>query len=424
MTFFDEFIISRAFLAFWIYFWFTWLWVHRYFVELLDATNLRRYWLSRKLGKGFIYSFYYYVFLVNKNKYFMNFLFSYESNIRWSAILGSIGIFGIGSLFKNYQSDSSYLGITVLFLMLTIFSFELILFLFNRFLSSQKGFYKKEQVFSKSLRYNWQKYLFWGFFAIILFLVIFSFWKISKLSEGQAIFNAQQFQKSFKTLFSLNFEDVTKNPKIYLVYFDMLKQSYVALVFGTLWAIVFAYNASEKISLWFNSLGHKFLLSLIKAVPILIFFRLINPLLATQAAITLALSISVFRSLVKQIISGINSLSQKQLSSLKKLYGSKFKMYYNFVLPHLYKLIRGNFIFEIENTYRNALNYSLFTGIGVYSRISYYQKYDNDHYIFAYLFPAFLFFLIIELSLWFIKEKQIFSQLLLPIIRLKQKQQE
>lgn len=112
----------------------------------------------------------------------MHSLISIESNLRWNSILGSIGIAGIGFLFKYYETKFEFLSISILYIVIFIMLFELILFLLNKYLFVGILINKVNINTNKSLKYNYKKIIYLFLFLILLILL---FWNLIDIYDYQ-----------------------------------------------------------------------------------------------------------------------------------------------------------------------------------------------------------------------------------------------
>ncbi|WP_156954222.1 hypothetical protein [Mycoplasma buteonis] len=336
----------------------------------------------------------------------MNFLLGIESNVRWSAILGIVGIFGIGDFFHTFTKieDMKYLGITILYIMLLVFFIEAILYTFNNFLFRENKYNLPQK--SKWSIYRHKQIIKIVLFLFSLFYSLYGFMHI--LFDSSYIFNQNGFSEFFGTFFKLDFSEITNDPKVYLIYIKIAFQVYIVLFIGFFSAAFYSFFCADKLHNISIVFLFKLLLSFIKAIPIIIFFIIFNPILSTYAALTLSLAVSTFRSLAKQFNEHFNAISSKEINLLRDLGWSKWKIYIDFIFKKALKFVLGNASFEIEGTYRNAMNYSMFipSGIGIYELISRYSKYNQYGKIVPLLLPAIILFISLELSYLFIKTKK------------------
>ncbi|WP_223211520.1 ABC transporter permease [Mycoplasmopsis edwardii] len=391
--------IFSSFLAAWMIFcWSTWLWMHKYYLEIIESAETKYYWLDIKLGKSKLVSFYKNIYLSNRNRYVMNSFLSYESNVRWSAILGRIGIIGIGFWIDTFSSDFSYLGISLFYLFMVVFVIEIFMFLYNKYLKSYIHKRTKDQDYWKSPIYN----LTWIILLIvkIVFLVIYI---ISFVDLANSTINFTKFGKYLKDFYVFDFSDIKVNYVYYLDYWVIFMKTYVSLYFAVLISIVFAFYMSERINNVWVSFTFKVLLVVIKSLPVVVYFVLFNTFLEPVTSITIVLSLVAFRSLTKHFNSKINAFSNYELKLCSSLGFSTWWIYRKRILPEAFKDIRSLIVFEYENTFRNGISYGVFATITITEKINDYQEKNLYGRIFPLILPAFLFFILLEIFYWIIK---------------------
>ncbi|QCZ36699.1 ABC transporter permease subunit [Mycoplasma nasistruthionis] len=404
--------------SFVLYFWFTWLWMNRYLVDIIESSDFRFYYTDIKLGRSKFLSFYKNIFKSKKNKFLMNFLQAYESNIRWVTILGLVGITGLGFFFENYKNYVQSLGITLFFIALFVFLIELLLFLFNKVLLVWPKINNQNVNSIYSFKYNWRKYLTRLILIIYLVILVLSF--LDLFGQKVYVVTLSSYFKSF-----LNFDFSVLNSKsVWLDYWTIIQQSYVAFSFSILIAILYSSILAEKVTRGYISLISKLLLSVIKIIPVFFWYLIFNPLSLSLVAINIALWISGFRALTKQIAESINALSLSQIQLLKARGYNKFQLYIYFILPSIKHQLVASFFFEYEHLFRNVITYGTFSGIGIYRLLQKYQQEGDYNKIFPLVFPAFIFIILLEISLIIYRNKdkviRLKQQLLTQIYSLKQ----
>ncbi|QNM93589.1 hypothetical protein H9M94_03220 [Mycoplasma sp. Pen4] len=394
-----------TFLAiFFLYFWFTWLWMNRYISDLIEAQDLRLYWRDIAQGKSKILSFYKNVFLKVKNKFLMNFLLAYESNIRWATILGVMGIQGIGFFFGTGEIEiyKNNLGITLFFIGLFVGLIEFLLFIFNKFLLPAPSIKKSNISDIYSFKYNWRLYvkvclvLILLIISIISFIDLFSGWKV----------NGSVFKEWFKQIFNADFSYLSKT-SIAWDYFILFQESFVALSFAVILALLFAFVLSEKLVNNYLSISSKIILIFIKITPVYFWYLIFGPMMYSESAITLALMIGSFRSLSKQFTSSINTIDAKKVNFLYVQGWSKFKIYTNYIIPKIKLSMISVSIFELEDVLRNSITYSAFANLGIYRIIQQAQEKSEYSKIIPVILPAYILFIVFELSFWIYKQKDV-----------------
>ncbi|WLP85800.1 ABC transporter permease subunit [Mycoplasma seminis] len=390
---------SAMLASFVLYFWFTWLWMNRYIADLIESCSTKKYYQDISLGSGKIKSFYKNIYLNIRIKFFLNFFMSYESNIRWLTILGLVGISGLGVVFGNLRVYKDSLGITLLFIALFILLVELILFALNKVLLVSKAISNPSIKDIKSLKYNWKKYVLWLMTLVYIAIVI---WGLISL-RSESVYS-KTLEDYFSLVFKFDFTNINWND-LMLDYWLILQQGYVALVFGYIFALLYAYVLAERINKNYNVILSKIGLIIFKVIPTFIWFLIFNPLMHSYAAITIALVISCFRKLTKQIAESINTISATKIERFYALGWSKLKVYTWYIIPYINKQLLAVFIFQSEDCLRNSISYGTFANISIYSLINEYQRTLQYNKIFPVILPAYITFILFEVAFWIYKSK-------------------
>ncbi|TPE57191.1 ABC transporter permease, partial [[Mycoplasma] falconis] len=90
-----------------IFIWFTWLWMHEYLSQSIENCNFTIFYHLIKIQKSKFKAFRQEIWPQFRIKFFNYSFYAFESNIRWSAILSTLGFGGIGSLI-NPASLTNY----------------------------------------------------------------------------------------------------------------------------------------------------------------------------------------------------------------------------------------------------------------------------------------------------------------------------
>lgn len=397
--------IFRPYLAaFFIFFWSTWLWVHKYLVEIIENTPSKYYWIDLNLGYNKKTSFKKNIYSPNKNRFTMNNLLAFDSNIRWSSILGSVGIVGIGFWIENNKTEFIYLGISLLYLYLTVIFFELLMFLYNKYFKDYWYKITSNKNYHKTLKYKLPQYL-WRLLQVILFGIFL--WSIWDLIKDESI-QIDLLILFLKDIFALDFSDLATTSFIdYYDYFLIFINTYAALYSASILAIIYAFFMSEKSSQKVLSWFLKSFLVFLKTIPILVIFILFNAFLDSLTVLNFVLFLSAFRTLAKHIVSKINAYSNYEINLYKSLGYSNFGIYYQKILPTISKDLYSLIFFEYENTFRNALTYGIFSTIAITNKIQYYHERNIYNKTIPLLLPAILFFLILEILNYWSKKRKI-----------------
>ncbi|MHA3839506.1 ABC transporter permease subunit [Mycoplasma sp. HF14] len=393
---------SAELASFVLYFWFTWLWMNRYISDLIESCSTKTYYQDIALGKSKLKSFYKNIYQQVRIKFFLNFFLSYESNIRWLTILGLVGINGLGEVFSDPKHYQNSFGITLLFIALFILIIEAILYLLNKVLLVQKPqkIVNIKQI--KSWKYNWKSYVL-GLLVLVYLVILI--WGLISLKDSQ-VYKDTLFDY-FNNVFKFDFSAFDTG--LFEQYSIILLQAYVSMVFAYIFSVMYAYILAERINKNYSVIVSKVFLTFIKVVPTYFWFMILNPLMESATAITLALVVSSFRKMVKQISESINTLPNYSIQLYKDKGWSKFKIYRRYILPYVNKQLISVFIFQSEDAVRNSISYGTFANLGIYNLVLQYQDKGQYNKIFPVILPAYIFFIILEISFWIYKEKNIFK---------------
>ncbi|UWV93767.1 hypothetical protein NW062_00150 [Mycoplasmopsis cynos] len=166
------------------------------------------------------------------------FFLAYESNVRWSTILGSIGIIGIGFFIENNKNDFQYLGISLFYIFLVVFILEFLIYIYNKYLKDFVFKKTRNNEYYKTARYNRNKII----LCVIIFLVAIIYnWSFVDIFSASVDWKI--LTNYLKTFFIFDFSDISENPIYYydyvlifmkhmLVYTSLL---YLALFMHFLW---------------------------------------------------------------------------------------------------------------------------------------------------------------------------------------------
>ena len=303
-----------------ILFWFSWLWSHRYLQDIFNNTNKSLYFLYIQKGYSKMKAFYKSIIGKNTNKIIMIFFFSFESNLRFSAILGSFSLPGIGNLINSNWQQNNYqnLAIPIMILILVIFSFELIIFAFNKWLLSDhtKKVSKKYIKNCKRYRISFKNII---KISLLLFFVSISIYELIQINWNFILI--KKFWNYLNIIFhpdlSLWKNNFYQNPWIDV--FKLLTNGVVIIFISFFLALVFSFLSCSKIMPSFIFLPFRFINTLFRSVPTLIIFIIINPLFIDETLIgVLAISFGTTSVLTKQFTESFNTISKQKIDVYRK----------------------------------------------------------------------------------------------------------
>ncbi|WP_156926408.1 ABC transporter permease [Mycoplasma leonicaptivi] len=386
--------------AFAIFFWGTWLWMHRYFSEIIENSDVKQFWIDVNLGTKRFKSFYKNIVINNKNRFIMNSILAFESNLRWSTVLGTIGIYGIGILFDLYKNKFEYLGISLFYIVLIVFLLEIFIVFYNKYLSKNKSVMTQNINYNRNFKYWYKKAILFILYAFILVITI-----ISLRDLFTQKINFYVIGNYFKNIFRPDFSYLKNNIWFYYQdYLDIFIFTYTSIIISFIFCYFTSFIIAEKFFFWKTSVFSKFILVIIKSIPILVYFSFFISIFNQNTALVLGLSIVAYRSFVKQISEKINSKTNKNCDILSNLGWSKWKIYKIYIFPQLQNDIKGIISFEFESTFRNVITYGLFTSvISIPNHLNLFQERTEYTKIIPLILPAMIFFILLETFFWIYK---------------------
>ena len=342
--------------------WFTWLWAHKYLIEIYRNIDYSLYFQRIIEGDNKFISFFKTVFHQVNTRVVSLFLYSFESNVRWSTILGTLGLTGIGQLIQQGTEDFSTMGIPVLMISVFLVFLEILIFTFKKvFIEEKIPFVKKDFNENRYLKYRKFKKV----FSIVLIVVLISFIVYAFVSSD---FNSLK-NDSGKVFIE----------QVFAPDWSILKSSSLTIpiwqqIVNLLGQIIVVLTISILVLLLTLFLGNKFLFkktyflihilnSIVRAIPpIAILFLVDSIYFDTSSALTIALAISLSTTLFK-IINEKNEKIDSYSIQIMFLSGhSRCVIFKNYVLYKIRNDIVTVGIFEFENTFRNLIIYGSYSG--------------------------------------------------------------
>lgn len=371
--------------------WFTWLWLTRYLSELFSNLDYFKYWQSIRGGMSKFQSFRINVLGQLKNKVLLFFIYSFESNLRWTSILGKLGIIGVGWFYKNYLPDKmQFLGISLAIMLLSILILELIMLFFNKVLfeSSSINFDTKVPT---SFKYNWRRIIKYLFLFLMLILCI------SCLFDFQASsFDYDAFKIYLSDFFSFDFSKYHDDKTPFYYTLIVIFQGYTATFLGTIFAILYGYLISEKNQKSYVHLPLKVLLIAFRIIPIVVLYYLFIDLTNASGLMTFLIAFSVFRSLSRKIAESFNAINQKEITTMKRVGHSNFFVFMKFKFRAIKHDLIALMFFEFESACRDAVTFGIFMPIGMGSIYAHYQSKELYSQIIPLFLPLICFFIFLE----------------------------
>ncbi len=338
---------SLEYAAIIIFAWFSWIWCNKYLLEIIKNIDVEGYKWFIKKGHGKIYSFKKQILDRAKNKFIMIFLYSFESNFRWTTMLATVGVIGIGFFINNnIPHKFEFVGIPLTIIFITIFLLEIFNIFVNKILLNVKS--KNKQTF------NWKKFFKISLIFLVIFITIYSLWILNSQKMNFLIFK-ERIQSLFNPKISLWLEKYSRlNP--WLGVLELFYQCIIAIFIAMIYSITMSIFLSEKLQKWFIFLPAKIINTFLKIIPIIIFFYILNPLFLNS--IGLATILFGFHSgsvIAKQLSESINSLEKEKIDFYKLKGYSKIFIIKKYAWPIIKKDFKSFSYIRLEVIFRNMI---------------------------------------------------------------------
>ncbi|WP_051617821.1 ABC transporter permease subunit [Mycoplasmopsis iners] len=352
-----------------IFFWFSWLWLHKYFVEIFNNFDEKVYWQARKEGLSKVQAFKKVIWPRINNRIYNLFLYSFESNIRWSSILGILGTAGIGILI-NYGTlninNFKELAIPVLVLTIFIGFLEIFNFFIKNYLLENKSKQlnlNKTQIYQKMLRQkNWRKITLRLIFIVLVIFSIVILCKINYFFLNSLLFSEQikAFVQPDWSVFDIKSKQIELNPLLQLL------QSFnfaflITLLMIISFLILLPFYSKLIFGKW-KSLICKLITVIVRTIPIVVFFYIFNSLFySSLTLLILTLTTHQNSAILKQLWEKIDNFQATKFFNLRLQNYSKFHIYWKYMLPEIKGDLYSLLMLYFEISFRNSITYSVLT---------------------------------------------------------------
>ncbi|QSF13639.1 ABC transporter permease subunit [Mycoplasma sp. Mirounga ES2805-ORL] len=368
-------IYSRGIGLFLIYVWFTWLWLHKYYIEILENTDLEAYYVSINQGNNKFKAFFKEIFPRVKNRFISLFLFSIEANMRWVSVLALLGVSGIGELIEfsriNPPGRFTELGVPILVLMMSISILEVLNILFKKYVFEVKSIKlkfdkkaSKKEIYNKlSNKINWQKVITYFLFISISIYSIFvlTTTPIFKYNSSDAI----TFWNAFinPDFSSLNFKSMNFKENVLLMIFQSFAFSIITIFLIFLITILLIRWMSIRLNKTYISLLSRLLNTLVRLIPTIVYFFIFNPFFISPIfLLILIITIHEASSLIKQLTEAIDNLDEEVINNLRLQGFTNNKIFFRYALPSIKNDLISLLVFYFELVFRSSITYSVLAG--------------------------------------------------------------
>lgn len=343
--------------------WFSWIWLHKYMSEYYNNINYYLFEALQKQGTNFFISFFKSIIYQINNKFISLFMYSFESNMRWNSLLGTLGFIGIGELINLSQENQfESMGIPITIIIIFMLFLEVIIFTFNKFIL----IHKSTEINKKNINYKIIFKLL--FFITIIVLIIIS---ISTISWDENI----KFNYSFiKSIFNPNWSILNYKTNIWNDIFLLISQTIVIMTISTFFSIIFIFISSNKIFGYFSLIG-SFITTIIRAIPAIALLFIISPLFKdSSSTICLILGISSSTIISKNVNETINKLDSNIINYFYMQGYSKFYIFFKYIIPKVKGYYLSQILFEWESKYRDIITYGSYGVSSIGTNIDLYES--------------------------------------------------
>ncbi|MCF0217439.1 MAG: hypothetical protein HUJ42_00130 [Malacoplasma sp.] len=392
--------------------WYTWIWVHKYMIEIYQNLNYHPYNYLLLQGSSKINAYLKTILFQVNNKFIALFLYSFDSNMRWSSILGVLGLAGIGELIEN-ASDSQYqsMGIPLV----TIIGFMLILetfvYLMNRYVLVHKSFLFNKSV-EKFISYKRYKTYF-KLGLLVFFVALFLYASISldwtQYFASNSNFLQQIFNPNWNVLNDVSNFDVVQEV------ITLIAQTFVIMFLTLVSSIFFIFISCYKLFKYYSLLGI-FLSTMIRAIPTIALFFIFNPIFINpSSSICIIFAFSTATVINKNITESINKLSSDVINIYKMQGYSKLTIFFKYILGSIKKDFLSLFFFQWESQFRDLITYGQYgvsiIGAKMYAYFGLKKQTENMAVFMWIAFFLILLVIFIEynLRIFVIENKNIFQ---------------
>ncbi|AGJ90671.1 PhnE/PtxC family ABC transporter permease [Mycoplasma putrefaciens] len=354
-----------------VYLWFTWLWLHKYYLEMLNSFDLEWYYNSINQGNSKFKAFIKEIFPRIKNRVVALFIFSFESNIRWSSILGALSLPGIGLLI-NYASKSTHLfnqlAIPLTVLMVFILFLELVNYLFKKHLLEAKTklvFKQKNETkaqyynrLTKNINFNK-----WITIAIFAFVTIVSI--VTLTTTPLWLFNLTSVKEFFKNFFNPDFSkfsfttnQISQNP--ILLFWNSFSFAITGIVLCVILTLISIRLQSLSLNKTYQVVIFRSINVFIRLIPVIVIFYIFKAIFDnTVTLLIICIALHQMSSQTKQLVELVDNLDQQVINNLKLQGYSNNQIFLKYVLPSIKIEFISLTVFYFELIFRSSITYSI-----------------------------------------------------------------
>lgn len=362
-----------------IFAWFSWIWCNKYLSEIISNVDVQPYKWSLKNGLGRFYSFKNQIYLRCKNKFIGIFLYSFESNFRWTTLLATVGVIGIGFFIEqNIPNNFELIGIPLVLILISLLFLEFLSLFIKKILLVNKSKLKKT--------FNWKKIINYLILFLILSIVIYSL-IILNFEEFNKKILSQKIYSLFKPDFSLWTKNESRqNP--WLGILELFYQCVCAIFIASIYSFFMSILTSEKIQKSYVYVPAKILNTFLRIFPIIILFYIFNPLFFNAISLGIILFGLYSGTIIsKQLSESINTLEKETIIFYKKQGYSKIFIIKIYVWPKIKKDFKSFAYIRLEVIFRGMI---ILGGLGfsiLGARLESFELRNQLEYTSAFMWP-------------------------------------
>lgn len=347
--------------------WFSWIWLHKYMSEYYNNINYYLFETLKKQGSNFFISFFKSIIYQINNKFISLFIYSFESNMRWNSLLGTLGFIGIGELINLSQENQfESIGIPVTIIIIFIIFLEIIGFIFNKFVL----IHKSVEINKKNIKRNWNyKTIIKFLFLLIVILTLL----ISIISTNWN--ETTKLNYSFiKSIFEPNWYILNFKSNITNDIFILIFQTIIIAFIGTCLSIIFILVSSNKIFGYYSLIGST-IITIIRSIPSIVLLFIIGPLFKdSSSTICLILGIASSTIISKNVNEAINKLDNNVIKYFYMQGYSRLHIFLKYIIPKIKGYFLSQILFEWESKYRDIITYGSYGVSSIGTNIDLYES--------------------------------------------------
>ncbi|EFF41861.1 ABC transporter, permease protein [Mycoplasmopsis alligatoris A21JP2] len=402
-----------------VFLWFSWLWLHKYFLDAINSIDPKFYFISLNNGNSKIYAFFQEIFLKLLSRFSSLFIYSFEANIRWGSILSALGLSGIGALI-HFSGSADYtfdqIGIPLIILFIFIIFLEIISFLINKYLFEDQNIKITKFDYGTAVKVISLKKIIKNILFIVLIILSIVFLSTTNLSRTSLDKTHEFFLSTFSPDWSVfKFDNTLQNNPL-LQILQSLYYALISLIVMLIFSFIIFYWSIFKLHGLKTSFTFKVFNTFIRLFPSVVFIYTFNPLANDPITLLVfVLGIHSSSSFSKRLYEITDTLDFEFIENLKIQSYSKFKIYIYYVIPTIKKDLITLSLFAFEMSFRSAITYAIFSAntlkigsyINHYLNPIKYQPQKAMSYIWIATFSIFILNLLTDLIVKNLNNKKV-----------------